>query len=130
MAFVGILSNCFTGLASIHRRTVAAVQSCEIGITLIEGGSQKGFLLYFRQNKMVKNMNSGNEQISPEKAALLKQRDQLRERLEAIEQDYKKGLSADSEDQAIELENADVLAGIAKATAEELQLVEDQLSKM
>ncbi len=75
-------------------------------------------------------MNSGNEKISPQKAALLKQRDLLRERLEAIEQDYKKGLSADSDDQAIELEIADVLAGIAKATAEELQLVEDQLSDM
>ena len=79
---------------------------------------------------MVKNMNSGKEKTSPEKAALLEQRDQLRKRLEAIEQDFKKGLSADSEDQAIELENADVLAGIAKATAEELQSVEDQLSEL
>ena len=79
---------------------------------------------------MVKNMNSGNEKASPEKAALMEQRDQLRKRLAAIEQDYKKGLSADSDDQAIELENAEVLAGIAKATAEELKLVEDQLSEM
>ena len=79
---------------------------------------------------MVTDMNSGNEKISPEKAALLEQRNLLRQRLEAIEQDFKKGLSADSEDQAIELENADVLSGIAKATAEELQLVEDQLSEM
>ena len=63
-------------------------------------------------------------------AELLLQRDSLRERLESIEQDYKKGLSADSEDRAIELENADVLEGIAKATAEELHQVEDRLSKL
>ena len=75
-------------------------------------------------------MNSANEKISAEKAALLQQRDSLIERLEAIEQDYRKGLSADADEQAIELENADVLAGIAKATAEELRQVEDQLAKM
>jgi len=70
------------------------------------------------------------EKISTEMAELLLQRDSLRERLESIEQDYKKGLSADSEDRAIELENADVLEGIAKATAEELSQVEDRLSKL
>lgn len=75
-------------------------------------------------------MNSANEKISAEKAALLQQRDSLIERLEAIEQDYRKGLSADADEQAIELENADVLAGIAKATAEELRQIEDQLAKM
>ena len=61
---------------------------------------------------------------------LLLKRDSLRERLESIEQDYKKGLSADSEEQAIQLENAEVLEGIAKATAEELSQVEDRLSKL
>ena len=70
------------------------------------------------------------ENISTEMAELLLQRDSLRKRLESIEQDYKKGLSADSEDRAIELENADVLEGIAKATAEELSQVEDRLSKL
>ena len=61
---------------------------------------------------------------------LLLKRNSLRERLESIEQDYKKGLSADSEEQAIQLENAEVLEGIAKATAEELSQVEDRLSKL
>ena len=70
------------------------------------------------------------EKISTEMAELLLQRDSLRERLESIEKDYRKGLSADSEDRAIELENADVLEGIAKATAEELNQVEDRLSKL
>ena len=70
------------------------------------------------------------EKISTEMAELLLQRDSLRERLESIEKDYRKGLSADSEDRAIELENADVLEGIAKATAEELRQVEDRLSKL
>ena len=73
-------------------------------------------------------MNS--EKVSTEIAELLQQRDALRERLESIEQDYKKGLSADSEEQAIQLENADVLEGIAKATAEKLSQIEDQLAKL
>lgn len=73
---------------------------------------------------------SNEKGYSEEIEALRKQRDSLRERLEAIEQDYKKGLSADSEEQAIQLENADVLDGIAKVTAEELQKIEDQLSKL
>ena len=75
-------------------------------------------------------MNTNSETISNKKENLLKQRDSLRKRLEAIEKDYKQGLSADSEERAVQLENADVLEGIAKATAEELQLIEDQLSKL
>jgi len=70
------------------------------------------------------------DKISAEQAELLTQRDSLRERLEAIEQDYKKGLSADSEERAIQLENADVLEGIAKAISEELRQVEDRLSEL
>jgi len=70
------------------------------------------------------------EKITKEIDELLLKRGSLRERLESIEQDYKKGLSADSEERAIQLENADVLEGIAKATAEELSQVEDRLSKL
>lgn len=73
-------------------------------------------------------MIKDTETISKEIAELRLQRDTLRARLESIEQDYKKGLSADSDDQAIELENADVLEGIAKAAAEELSRVEEKLS--
>lgn len=70
------------------------------------------------------------DKISTEMAELLLQRESLRERLESIEKDYKKGLSADSEERAIQLENADVLEGIAKVTAEELSKVEDRLSRL
>ena len=77
-----------------------------------------------------KTMNIDNEKISTQIAELRKQRDALRGRLEAIEQDYKQGLSADSEERAIQLENADVLEAIAKATAEELYQIEDRLSEL
>jgi anaerobic ribonucleoside-triphosphate reductase len=75
-------------------------------------------------------MIKDTETISKEIAELRLQRDKLRARLESIQQDYKKGLSADSDDQAIELENADVLEGIAKAAAEELSQVEEKLSRL
>ncbi|MDT8384683.1 MAG: hypothetical protein RRB22_09725 [Gammaproteobacteria bacterium] len=68
--------------------------------------------------------------ISTQRAELLLQREALRERLEAINADYRKGLSADSEEQAIQLENAEVLEGIAKAAAEELEQIEQRLAKL
>jgi len=75
-------------------------------------------------------MTKDTESVSREIAKLRLQRDSLRERLEAIQQDYKKGLSADSDDQAIELENAEVLEGIAKAAAEELSQIEERLLRL
>ena len=68
--------------------------------------------------------------MSDPKQTLLEKRDELRARLAAIEKDYRQGLDADSEEQAIQLENAEVLDGIAKAAAEELQRVEAQLAKL
>jgi RNA polymerase-binding transcription factor DksA len=68
--------------------------------------------------------------MSDEKQQLLEKRDELRARLESIEKDYRQGLDADSEEQAQQLENAEVLAGIAKSTAEELQRIEEQLAQM
>lgn len=65
-----------------------------------------------------------------EKNALLKRRDELNARLQAIKKDYQGGLDADSEERAVQLENADVLEGIAKVTAEELEKVERQLSAL
>lgn len=64
-----------------------------------------------------------------DKQQLLDKRDELRARLQAIQDDYRKGLSADSEEQAAELENRDVLEEIARATAEELQRIEKLLSE-
>lgn len=65
-----------------------------------------------------------------EKSKLLAKRDELRERLAAIEKDYKQGLDADAEERAQQLENAEVLDGIAKAAADELAAVEEKLAKL
>jgi len=65
-----------------------------------------------------------------EKQELVEQRDALNNRLDAIQKDYQQGLDADSEERAIQLENAEVLDGIYKATMEELQLVEKRLSEL
>lgn len=65
-----------------------------------------------------------------EKEQLILKRDELRTRLESIERDYRQGLDADSEEQAVQLQNAEVLEGIAKSTAEELQRIEKRLSEL
>ena len=75
-------------------------------------------------------MSNSDSTGQKEKAELVKQRDKLREKLAAIEADYRKGLASDSEDRAIELENADVLEGIAKALADELSVIESRLSEL
>lgn len=65
-----------------------------------------------------------------EKEQLIEKRNELRTRLESIEKDYRQGLDADSEEQAVQLENAEVLEAIAKSTSEELQRIEDRLAKL
>ncbi len=65
-----------------------------------------------------------------DKEQLLKKRDELRQRLDDIEKDYRRGLDADSEEQAIQLANAEVLEGIAKSTSEQLQAIEKQLAEL
>ena len=64
------------------------------------------------------------------KQTLLRRRRELRERLDAINRDYRQGLDPDFEEQAVQLENAEVLAGIARATAAELDQVERQLAEL
>ena len=59
---------------------------------------------------------------------LLRRRDELVARLESIEKDYRRGLDADSTERAVQLENAEVLNGIADAAADELEKVEDRLA--
>ena len=68
--------------------------------------------------------------MSDTKQDLIEKRNELRTRLESIEKDYRQGLDAHSEEQAVQLHNAEVLEGIAKSTAEELQRIEEQLSKL
>lgn len=55
---------------------------------------------------------------------LKNKRSELLERLAAIEKDYRRGLDADAEERAIQLENREVLAGIEKSTREELARIE------
>ena len=61
---------------------------------------------------------------------LLQQREELLQRLEAIRQDYSNGLPADFEEQAQQLENADVLAEISRVTNEELQKVSEAIDRI
>jgi len=61
---------------------------------------------------------------------LKKKRDELLERLEAIERDYRAGLDADSEERAMQLENAEVLSEISRSTAEELERIEKEISEL
>jgi RNA polymerase-binding transcription factor DksA len=75
---------------------------------------------------------TGQEQqrAGDEKAALIEKRDELRARLEAIRADVRKGLEPDLEERAIQLQNDEVLEGIAAATAAELEKVEARLAEL
>ncbi len=68
--------------------------------------------------------------MSEDLAALQEKKQELEERLEKIKADIGRGLSADSEEQAIELENRDVLMEIARVTEEELASVNAKLSEL
>jgi hypothetical protein len=63
-------------------------------------------------------------------AQLEADRERLQRRLAAIQADYQKGLDADAEERAQQLENAEVLTAIARATAEELHQVEARLAAL
>lgn len=68
--------------------------------------------------------------IELQRQELITKRDELRERLQAIHRDYGQGLDRDSEEQAQQLQNAEVLQGIAKSTAEELERIEKRLVEL
>jgi len=70
------------------------------------------------------------QQAGDEKAGLIEKRDELRARLEAIRADVRKGLEPDLEERAIQLQNDEVLEGIAAATAAELEQVEARLAEL
>ena len=65
--------------------------------------------------------------MSSSKQELLAKKAELEERLERIQNDMKSGLDADWEEQAMQLENRDVLMEIARVTEEELQKVKAAL---
>ena len=71
-------------------------------------------------------MNSKQDKITE----LQTKRRELLERLEAIERDYRQGLDQDAEEQAIQLENAEVLEGIARAARDELERIEKELAQL
>lgn len=59
---------------------------------------------------------------------LICRRNELLTRLEAIRSDLRKGLDADSKEQAVQLENIDVLREIARIAEEEIAHINRQLS--
>jgi len=61
---------------------------------------------------------------------LVEERDRLRARLDDIRAEIRQGLDADSEERAIQLENREVLEGIASATIEELARIERRLQEL
>jgi RNA polymerase-binding transcription factor DksA len=69
-------------------------------------------------------------ELLAKKDELTLKREELLNRLDAIKQDYRNGLSADSEEQAIQLENAEVLEEISRVTNEELQKVTQALERI
>jgi len=68
--------------------------------------------------------------LQQKKSELTAKRDELQARLDAIKNDYRSGLAADSEEQAQQLENAEVLAEISRVTSEELQKVLQALERI
>lgn len=72
-------------------------------------------------------MTHASTENAGEKTRLLAQRDELRARLDAIRRDFRQGLDADSGERAIQLENREVLEGIARVTAEEIERIEQRL---
>lgn len=75
-------------------------------------------------------MGQVQQQGGADRARLIKKRDELRARLEAIKADIRRGLETNLEERAIQLQNDEVLEGIANATAAELEEVEVQLAAL
>ena len=68
--------------------------------------------------------------MSDTKQELMTKKAELEERLKKIKDDFKSGLDADWEEQAVQLENRDVLLEIARVSEEELQKINATLQKM
>lgn len=70
------------------------------------------------------------QDLQAKRKELADKREKLLQRLDAIKRDIGGGLSADFEEQAVQLENADVLAEISRVTNEELQKVTQALQRI
>jgi len=75
-------------------------------------------------------MSSDTDSRKAERDRLMAQRKALMDRLDSIESDYRRGLDADAEERAQELENAEVLDAIARAARAELERIEGLLAEM
>lgn len=62
--------------------------------------------------------------------SLTQRRDELKKRLQAIQKDLGRGLEKDFEEQAVQLENFEVLQEIARVAEQELRDIELKLSDM
>lgn len=70
------------------------------------------------------------DDLQKRKQQLEQQRQDLAARLARIRQDYGRGLDRDLEEQAQELENAEVLNEISRVTAEELARVDSAIQRL
>ncbi len=61
---------------------------------------------------------------------LQQKRAELQKRLDAISQDYRDGLDADSSERAVQMENDEVLAEIARVCRAEIQAIDRQLQQL
>ena len=61
---------------------------------------------------------------------LLDKRDELRARVSSVEKDFNKGRSADSEEQATEAENEEVLIELQREAQQELVIIDEALMKL
>jgi hypothetical protein len=68
------------------------------------------------------------EKTSMNREELIRKKKELEDRLEKIRQDLGRGLDADFSEQAIQLENHDVLLEIARVSDEELLKINRQLN--
>ena len=62
--------------------------------------------------------------------ALIEKRRELEERVEAVRRDFAGGLEPDLEEQAIQLENAEVLNELLREALSELEEIEKKLRRM
>ena len=70
------------------------------------------------------------QELIERKNELSKRRDELLNRLDAIKKDIGSGLDPDWEEQATQLENAEVLEEISRVTAEELTTVQSAIERL
>ncbi len=65
-----------------------------------------------------------------EKEELIKRRKELMDRVDAIKADYRRGLDADSEERALQLENRETLEEIERVSLEEIAKIDEQLKAL